>query len=152
MGFVALDAWTHEQDIRAASGAGALHDDALLPGLVALTVGAMDRFYLGQGGPPLRLVVDGEEHRAGDGEPTATLTATSYDLMRMVFGRRSQAQIEAADWSARMPRQRGQRSPSSLRSRRTSATDRAPHHLAMTSSANRLMPSSLPARSASAPA
>ena len=99
MGFVALDAWTHEQDIRDASGAGALHDDPLLPGLIELTVGNMERFYAGQGGPPLRLVLDGEEHRTGDGEPTATLVTTAYDLMRMVFGRRSQAQIAAADWS-----------------------------------------------------
>ena len=99
MGFVALDAWTHEQDIRDASGAGALHDDASLPGLIELTVGAMGRFYAGQGGPPLRLVLDGEEHRTGDGDPTATLVATPYELMRMVFGRRSEAQIAAADWS-----------------------------------------------------
>ena len=99
MGFVALDAWTHEQDIRAASGVGAIHDDAVLPGLLALTIGNMDRFYAASGGPPLRLVLDGQEHRSGDGEPTATLVATSYELMRMVFGRRSQAQVDAADWS-----------------------------------------------------
>ena len=99
MGFVPLDSWTHEQDIRDATGAGTLHDDALLPTLIGLTVGAMDRFYAGQGGPPLRLVLDGAEHRTGDGEPTATLVATSYELMRIVFGRRSEAQIAAADWS-----------------------------------------------------
>jgi uncharacterized protein (TIGR03083 family) len=99
MGFVALDAWTHEQDIRAASGVGAVHDDAALPGLLDLTMGNMDRFYAPQGGPPLRLVLDGEERRWGDGEPTATLVATSYELMRMVFGRRSQAQVDGADWS-----------------------------------------------------
>jgi uncharacterized protein (TIGR03083 family) len=99
MGFVALDSWTHEQDIRDATGAGALHDDALLPGLVRLTVGSMDRFYVGQGGPPLRLVLDGEEHHAGDGEATATLVTSPYEIMRMVFGRRSEVQIAAADWS-----------------------------------------------------
>ena len=99
MGFVALDSWTHEQDIRAASGAGAFHDDELLPGLIALTVGAMDRFYAGNDGPPLRLVLDGDEHRTGDGEPEAELTTSRYELLRMVFGRRSQAQIGAAGWS-----------------------------------------------------
>jgi uncharacterized protein (TIGR03083 family) len=99
MGFVALDAWTHEQDIRDASGAGALHDDPSLPGLIELTMAGMSRFYAGQGGPPLRLVLDGEEHRTGEGEPTATLVATPYELMRMVFGRRSERQIATADWS-----------------------------------------------------
>jgi len=99
MGFVALDSWTHEQDVRAATGVGALHDDALLPGLVALTVGAMDRFYAGKGGPPLRLVLDGEEHVVGEGEPTAALATSPYELMRIVFGRRSEDQIAAAGWS-----------------------------------------------------
>jgi uncharacterized protein (TIGR03083 family) len=99
MGFAALDAWVHEQDVRAAAGVGALHDDELLPGLVALTVGAAGRFYTAQGGPTLRLVIDGQEHAVGEGEPGASLATTAYELMRIVFGRRSPAQIEAADWS-----------------------------------------------------
>jgi uncharacterized protein (TIGR03083 family) len=98
MGFAALDAWVHEQDVRAGAGVGALHDDDLLPGLVDLTVGAAGRFYAPKG-PALRLVVDGEEHTIGEGDPAATLTTSAYDLMRIVFGRRSPAQIEAADWS-----------------------------------------------------
>jgi uncharacterized protein (TIGR03083 family) len=99
MAFVALDAWTHEQDIRAAAGVGALHDDELLPGLVALTVGAAGRFYTTNGGPTLRLVIEGKEHTVGEGEPAATLEASPYGFMRIVFGRRSEAQIAAADWS-----------------------------------------------------
>jgi hypothetical protein len=99
MGFVALDSWTHEQDIRAAAGVGALHDDALLPGLVALTVGAAGRFYTANGGPTLRLVVDGEAHVIGEGDPSAELVTGHYELMRIVFGRRSESQIAAADWS-----------------------------------------------------
>jgi len=99
MGFAALDAWTHEQDVRAAAGVGALHDDDLLPGLVALTVGAAGHFYTSQGGPTLRLVIDGQEQAVGEGEPGASLESSAYDLMRIVFGRRSQAQIEAAAWS-----------------------------------------------------
>ena len=99
MAFAALDAWVHEQDVRAATGVGALHDDELLPGLVALTVGAAGRFYTSQDGPTLQLVVDGQEHTVGDGEPAATLATSGYELMRIVFGRRSPAQIEAADWS-----------------------------------------------------
>lgn len=99
MGFVALDSWTHEQDIRAATGVGALHDDALLPGLVALTVGAAGRFYTSSGGPTLRLVLDGEEQQIGEGGSGATLETSPYTFLRIVFGRRSEAQIEAAGWS-----------------------------------------------------
>lgn len=99
MGFVALDSWTHEQDVRAAAGVGALHEDALLPDLVTLTVGAAGGFYTSNGGPTLRLVVDGEEHTVGEGEPAATLRTNPYELMRIVFGRRSEAQIARSEWS-----------------------------------------------------
>lgn len=99
MGFVALDSWTHEQDVRAAAGVGALHDDELLPGLVALTVGAAGRFYTSNGGPTLRLLLDDEEHTVGEGEPAATLRTNTYELMRIVFGRRSEAQIASSGWS-----------------------------------------------------
>jgi uncharacterized protein (TIGR03083 family) len=99
MGFVALDSWVHEQDVRAGAGVGALHHDELLPWLIALTVGAADRFYTSKGGPTLRLLVDGEERVVGDGEPAVTLETNAYELMRIVFGRRSPAQIAAAAWS-----------------------------------------------------
>ncbi|MGK2950301.1 MAG: maleylpyruvate isomerase family mycothiol-dependent enzyme [Acidimicrobiales bacterium] len=99
MGFVALDCWTHEQDLRAAVGVGALHDDELIPGVLDLALGAFGRRYSKGGGPRLRLVVDGEERTIGVGEVGATLTTTPYELLRTIFGRRSQAQIAAADWS-----------------------------------------------------
>jgi hypothetical protein len=99
MGFVPLDTWTHEQDIRAASGAGALHDDPALPGLLALVRWSMGHYYAGRGGPPLRIVADGDEIVAGDGTPAATLEVGRYELMRIIFGRRSQEQIARAGWS-----------------------------------------------------
>jgi uncharacterized protein (TIGR03083 family) len=99
MGFVALDVWTHEQDIRAAAGVGALHDDPLLPDLVGLALGTFAPYYAKKGGPPILVVVDGEEHPLGDGQPAATLTAGAYDFMRIAFGRRSEAQVAAAGWS-----------------------------------------------------
>lgn len=100
LGFVALDAWTHGQDIRAAAGLPTDHHDPLLPGLVDLALANFGRFYVGQGGPPLRLVIDGEELTLGDGDPSLTLTASAYELMRIIFGRRSEAQIAAASWSS----------------------------------------------------
>ena len=99
MGFVALDSWTHEQDVRAATGVGGMHDCPSLPTLIDLTLGGAGAFYLSKGGPTLRLVLDGEERLLGDGEPGAELRTSPYELMRMVFGRRSTAQIAAADWS-----------------------------------------------------
>jgi uncharacterized protein (TIGR03083 family) len=99
MGFVALDAWTHGQDIRAAVGLGGDREDPLLPGLVDLALGSFGRFYTGRGGPPLRLVVDGEARQLGDGTPEVELRTSAYELMRIVFGRRSDAQVAAAGWT-----------------------------------------------------
>jgi uncharacterized protein (TIGR03083 family) len=99
MGFVALDCWTHEQDIRAAVGLGGLHDDELLPGVLDLALGAFGRRYSKAGGPRLRLVLPDDERTIGAGGVGATLATTPYELLRIVFGRRSAAQIAAADWS-----------------------------------------------------
>jgi uncharacterized protein (TIGR03083 family) len=99
MGFVALDCWTHEQDVRAAVGVGALHDDELLPGVLDLALGAFGRRYSKAGGPRLRLVIDGDERTIGVGEVGAQLTTSAYELLRTIFGRRSAAQISAGAWS-----------------------------------------------------
>jgi hypothetical protein len=44
------------------------------------------------------VVLDGEPHRVGDGDAVATLETTSYEVLRIIFGRRSRAQVEAAGW------------------------------------------------------
>jgi uncharacterized protein (TIGR03083 family) len=99
MGWSVLDAWVHEQDIRAASGVGALHDDPLLDDLVPLALGTFGGYYAQAGGPTLRLVLDGESHTLGEDEPTAELTTTPYEMLRIVFGRRSERQVAEAAWS-----------------------------------------------------
>lgn len=99
MAFMAFDAWTHEQDVRAATGLRGVRDDALVPALVALTLATFGSRYSANGAPPLTIVVDGSSQVLGAGEPVATLDTTSYELLRIVFGRRSQAQIAAANWS-----------------------------------------------------
>ena len=99
MGWSVLDAWVHEQDIRAAAGVGALHDDELLTDLVPLALGAFGGYYAKAGGPVLRLVLDGESRTLGDGEPKAELTSTPYEMLRIVFGRRSERQVADAGWS-----------------------------------------------------
>lgn len=99
MTFVELDAWTHGQDIRAAVGVGGDRDDPLLADLVDVALGAMGDFYTRAGGPALRLVIHGDGDRTlGEGEPSVTLTTSRYELLRIIFGRRSEAQIAAAGW------------------------------------------------------
>jgi uncharacterized protein (TIGR03083 family) len=99
MGFCVLDVWVHGVDISAAVGRPGDRNDPRLPGLIDLALGAFGPFYTGKGGPALRLVIDGEERSLGEGDAEISLTTSAYELMRMIFGRRSEAQIAAADWS-----------------------------------------------------
>lgn len=99
MAFTAFDAWTHEQDIRAAVGLSGQRDDALVPALAALTLATFGGRYSSAGAPAVTVVVDGQPEVLGKGDPVATLETTAYELLRIVFGRRSEAQIAAAGWS-----------------------------------------------------
>ena len=51
--------------------------------------------------PALRLVDadDGTEFVLGDGDPSATLRVSDYELLRIFSGRRSRAQLDAAGWT-----------------------------------------------------
>jgi hypothetical protein len=55
--------------------------------------------YAQRGAPPMLVVGSRRSYRLGDGEPTITLSGDDYELLRIVFGRRSRDQILAGGWS-----------------------------------------------------
>ena len=92
------DITTHELDVRAALGQSGPADDLA----VNLT---LDRYAptLAQrakeaGVAPVRIVADGRELPV-EGEPGATVSASTFELVRAITGRRSTAQIAAFDWT-----------------------------------------------------
>lgn len=89
------DIWCHEQDIR-----GALkipgHRDGVAAMLCMKTVRAVPRLLADTDLAVPTLIVDGEVMVEGDG-PTMKIDA--YLAARVMFGRRSAAQITALDWS-----------------------------------------------------
>lgn len=92
------DLVTHEQDIRGALGLpggreGITYDLALEGYLNALgsRIG-------GAGLPALRVVHDGTERVLGDGEVGATVTASTFEILRSIGGRRTAVQIAALAW------------------------------------------------------
>jgi uncharacterized protein (TIGR03083 family) len=106
MSFVAFDTWTHEQDVRAAAGVGGARDEIA----AELALIALETFrprYAKSGAPAL--LIDIGEHQTvlgpGDGNvdggetPPVTLTTTPYELLRMIFGRRSRRQMESVNWT-----------------------------------------------------
>jgi uncharacterized protein (TIGR03083 family) len=86
--FVAYDVWSHEQDILGALGQRGEREDERVQDLAAAALASFNERFLAEGVPALHVV----------GEPAATLHVDDYDLMRILFGRRSLDQIEAADW------------------------------------------------------
>ena len=97
--FIPLDAWHHEQDIRSTIGLGCGRDDARVAFLASIARPAFDRRFREAGAPALRLVGPEGEFVLGAGEPAATLCVSDYELLRILGGRRSHAQIVDADWS-----------------------------------------------------
>jgi uncharacterized protein (TIGR03083 family) len=99
-----LDVWSHEQDIRGALGLDPDPSDRAIPTLVA-TVLAMLRsgWKANPGLPTVNIVVDGESHVLGEGEPELTLRTPGYELLRAILSRRSKEQLLAADWIGEHP-------------------------------------------------
>ena len=101
MGFLAFDVWTHEQDIRAAIGGRGVRSDARVGALADFALELFEPRYLASGAPPLLILIDGEAHVLGGlgADPEITLGTSAYELLRIIFGRRSSRQITAAHWT-----------------------------------------------------
>ncbi|MBA2280329.1 MAG: maleylpyruvate isomerase family mycothiol-dependent enzyme [Acidimicrobiia bacterium] len=100
MAFLAFDVWTHEQDIRDAAEVGAVRDDELPPALAALALQTFAPRYAKSGAPALEVVVDdGPPVVLGAGPPAVALGTSAYELLRILFGRRSREQVGEAAWT-----------------------------------------------------
>jgi uncharacterized protein (TIGR03083 family) len=92
------DAVTHEHDIRDALGRPGARDST------AVYVGShwmghrVGDFHRGAGHGTLRVETDLWVETFGDEEPSATLRASAFELLRAATGRRSAAQIATFDW------------------------------------------------------
>src|SRR3954452_11410911 len=98
---LAIDAITHEQDLRGALHAAHLDDDAALRfAVTGYSMGVAHRIKTAEL-PPLRLhdPARGFDASCGEGEPAATVSASEFELFRAVAGRRSRAQVAAFDWT-----------------------------------------------------
>ena len=98
---LAVDAITHEQDLRGALGAEPVPDpDAISWAALGFSLGLGGRLKEA-GLAPLRLCDPdtGFDVTAGRGEPTATVTGPVFELFRALAGRRSPAPLAALDWA-----------------------------------------------------
>jgi uncharacterized protein (TIGR03083 family) len=96
--FACFDIWSHEQDIRGAVGLRGERDDERVLVLVGNAVDVFDGRVKGAGAPPARVVTETVDRTLGDGDAGVILRTSDYELLRIFFGRRSQAQIDGENW------------------------------------------------------
>lgn len=96
--FAGFDVWNHQQDIRSAVGLAGERNPEQLEYLVSSALSAFDRRYREASAPPLRVITDSVDRNLGEGTPEATLHASDYELLRILFGRRSDTQMRHAQW------------------------------------------------------
>ena len=90
------DAVTHEHDIRHAIGRPGARDSDAIAFSYSRAVGTVG-LARGEAGA-IRIVHDAGEQVAGEGEPTATLRTSRFEIVRAAVGRRSLEEIAAWDW------------------------------------------------------
>ena len=97
--FLAYDVWTHEQDILGALGQRGERDDERVQDLAAAALASFNERFIAESLPASRSSVTESSACWAKVTPETTLHIDDYELMRMLFGRRSLHQIEAADWN-----------------------------------------------------
>jgi uncharacterized protein (TIGR03083 family) len=92
------DVLAHEQDIRTALKQPGARDDENIVPAVEMALSFVDKKAEAARLPTLRIVTDDIDKKIGDGEPQATLRASTFDLFRALHGRRTPDQVRAMGW------------------------------------------------------
>lgn len=93
------DLCVHADDVAIALGRPPQRDSAVSRVAVAGYCFGVDYRIRALGLPALVLRYDGREKTLGEGPVAATLTVDRWELLRVLAGRRSRAQIAGLDWS-----------------------------------------------------
>lgn len=96
-GVLVAEIISHEHDLRQALGVPGARDEPAVRAATERPLQEIDKRIREAGSPAVRVVVDGTEVVLGDGEPSATVRLTAFELLR-AMGRRSERQLRALDW------------------------------------------------------
>ncbi|MEV0677331.1 maleylpyruvate isomerase family mycothiol-dependent enzyme [Actinosynnema sp. NPDC050436] len=90
----------HEHDIRTALGRPGERDNAAVRAALTRPLQEVDQRLRTRDLPALRITLEHGDRIVGEGDPAATLRTSSFELLRVVGGRRSEGQIRSLDWDA----------------------------------------------------
>jgi uncharacterized protein (TIGR03083 family) len=94
----ASDVLAHEQDIRTALHEPGARDDPNIVPAVEMALAFLDNKVDGENLPTLRVITDDIDQTIGEGEPSATLRTSTFELFRALHGRRTVDQVKAMPW------------------------------------------------------
>ena len=92
------DILAHEQDIRSAIDRPGGEDDENIVPSAEMALAWVEKGAQKAGLPPLRIVTEDIDRQIGEGEPAATLRASTLELFRTLHGRRTVDQVRKMDW------------------------------------------------------
>ena len=94
------DAWNHEQDVLGALGLPQAREDATTRAVATATMDVYQRSWRKfEFSPAVRIVTSSGDWTIGVGEPIAALETNDFDLVRMLIGRRTLAEMAAMGWT-----------------------------------------------------
>lgn len=95
--FCVYDAWTHQQDVQGALDRPGVRDERiefLLPHALETFDGRLREAQA----PPVRISGEVVDRVIGGTEASVQLRSEDYEVMRLLFGRRSRVQIDRMQW------------------------------------------------------
>lgn len=89
---------SHEHDIRTALGHPGERDNVAVRAALTRPLQEVDKRMRAQHLPALRITLEHGDRVLGEGEPDGTLRTSSFELLRVLGGRRSDEQVRSLDW------------------------------------------------------
>ncbi|MFE2750368.1 maleylpyruvate isomerase family mycothiol-dependent enzyme [Actinosynnema sp. NPDC059335] len=89
---------SHEHDIRTALGRPGERDGVAVRAALTRPLQELDRRLREGRLPALRITLEHGDRVVGEGEPVGGLRTSAFELLRVLGGRRSEAQVRALDW------------------------------------------------------
>ena len=94
------DAWNHEQDMLAALGRPLMRQDSTTTLTAAVLTDMFERAWRkGEVSPSVHIKTESAEWMLGVGEPAASLETVDFELIRMLIGRRTLAEMKSTSWT-----------------------------------------------------
>jgi uncharacterized protein (TIGR03083 family) len=91
---------SHEHDIRTALGQPGERDNVAVRAALTRPLQELDRRLRARHLPALRITLEHGDRVVGEGEPAGGLRTSSFELLRVLGGRRNEDQVRALDWDA----------------------------------------------------